>query len=618
MMGEFERALSLHEAGELDAAEQAYLAALSQNPVHRDALLHFGVLRLQQGKPEASIALSRQALALDPDSADALSNLATALHVIGKIDEAVIHYGEAVAREPEFAEAHYGMGACLHAQRRSEEAVAAFRRSLSIDPDYLEALCGLGAAQQELKHPAEAAAAFERALVLAPDLADAHYGLGLALTALHRDESAVASFERAIALRPGFAEANNNLGLALQALDRYDEALTQFDRALALRNDYSEAFVNRGKALSELGRPDEAVRACERAFQIDPRPSNCHALAMARKITQDDPCLAALEDLASRLPTLRIEEQIVVHFALGKACTDLEQRAKGFDHILAANALKRSQTSYDEKATLATIAAIGEAFAPDFTRLLGGAGDPSPRPLFIVGMPRSGSTLVEQILASHPDVSAGGERLDFSAATAAIDLDPSSADFPHQVRTLDRARLRRLGEAYVERTARSAAPEAMRITDKLPANFILAGLIHLALPNARILHTRRRPLDTCLSCFSTNFEQPFAYDLAELGRYYRAYAKLMTHWHEVLPPGVMLDVNYEDVVDDLEGQARRIVAHCGLEWSDRCLAFHEAQRPVKTASVQQVRRQIYRSSVGRWRPSDDVLRPLLLALGDSV
>ena len=614
---ELDLALSLHEAGRLAEAERAYQSTLAIEPANIQALLQLGVLSLQQGNADACVVLTRQALALDPDCAEALSNLATAMHALQRHDDAVIFYTQALASDPDFAEAHYGLGASLHALRRSEEATASFRRALAIDPDYVEALCGLGAALQELKRAEQAVACFDRALTLAPDLADAHYGRGLALAALRREDDAVASLERAIALRPGFAEAHNHLGLALQALSRYDEALAQFDAALALRPKYSDVLVNRGKALAELGRGEEARQTYERAFLLDPRkPGNCHALAMSRKITADDPCLAALEDLAARLPTLRVDEQIVVHFALAKAYADLDQRARGFDHILAANTLKRRQTAYDESATLATIEAIGAAFTPEFMRMHRGQGDPSDAPIFIVGMPRSGSTLVEQILASHPSVFAGGERFDFAAAIRTIGLDGTAADFPHRVRGLDDDRFRQLGSAYLARVKRAAPPNAVRITDKMLANFCMVGLIHLALPNARILHTRRDPMDTCLSCFSTMFEQPFAYDLGELGRYYRTYEQLMDHWRRNLPAGVMLEVNYEDVVQDLEGEARRIVAYCGLAWSNRCLSFHETARPVKTASVNQVRSRIYKNSVGRWRPGDDILRPLLLALGD--
>jgi len=250
-----------------------------------------------------------------------------------------------------------------------------------------------------------------------------------------------------------------------------------------------------------------------------------------------------------------------------------------------------------------------EIFTADALRKGRSFGDPSVVPVFIIGMPRSGTTLVEQILATHPKVYGAGELDDFQTAVVA------------SLRGLNRARtglgveeFRWISTRYLE-CVRAIAPAAERIVDKMPANFQYVGLIHLALPNARIIHIPRDPIDTCLSCFSILFahDQFFTYDLAELGRYYRAYATLM-HWREVLPLEQMLEVRYEELVTNFAPLARRIVAHCGLEWDDACLEFHQTQRPIWTASVDQVRRTIYRSSVGRWRPHEGMLRPLSEAL----
>jgi hypothetical protein len=252
-----------------------------------------------------------------------------------------------------------------------------------------------------------------------------------------------------------------------------------------------------------------------------------------------------------------------------------------------------------------------------------GLGHPSPLPIFIVGMPRSGSTLVEQILASHPLVFAAGERNVLRAVVRVLDARAAPARFPENLPDLGGEELRALACDYIAQmhaiAAASPAPlppgVPQRITDKLPANFRYAGLINLAMPNARIIHTCRDPVDTCLSCFSILFErQPFTYDLGELGRYYRGYARLMEHWREVLPAGVMLDVQYEALVRDLEPQARRILAHCGLDWDPACLRFYDTRRPVRTASMMQVRQPAYQTAIGHRRPGGDALQPLLEAL----
>jgi hypothetical protein len=305
-----------------------------------------------------------------------------------------------------------------------------------------------------------------------------------------------------------------------------------------------------------------------------------------------------------------------LHFALGKAFADREQYEPSFRHFLEGNALKRRQTAYDEAATLRFFERIQAVFARELMREKRGGGDHSPAPVFVLGMPRSGTTLVEQILASHSKVFGAGELEEFGKAVASsVQANCASVTFPEIVPAMSAEQLRQLGGCYLDAIGAAARP-AERIVDKLPLNFAFVGLIHLALPNARIIWARRDPIDTCVSCFSTLFggDQPHTYELGELGRYHRAYEALMEHWRRVLPEGVLLEVQYEDVVEDLEGQARRMVKHCGLEWEEACLTFHETQRPVRTASVAQVRQPIYRSSVGRWRPYKHQLQPLLQAL----
>ncbi len=259
---------------------------------------------------------------------------------------------------------------------------------------------------------------------------------------------------------------------------------------------------------------------------------------------------------------------------------------------------------------------VEAVFTPDLIRTRQGTGELSPLPVFIVGMLRAGTTLLEQILASHPQVFGAGELKHFGNAAANIHRTQTySVEFPEVVSNMSDERFRELGAYYVA-VLKRIAPDAVRVVNKMPGNFIHAGLIHLALPNAVIIHAVRDPVDTCVSCFSKLFGEPqnHTYDLAELGRYYRGYQTLMRHWHQVLPHGRILEVHYEDTVADLEGTARRIVAHCGLPWDPRCLEFHRTERPVRTASATQVRQPIYRSAVGRWRPYEPFLGPLLAVL----
>jgi hypothetical protein len=360
----------------------------------------------------------------------------------------------------------------------------------------------------------------------------------------------------------------------------------------------------------------DARRAFETAVALAPRSGEFHrSLAEVARFAPGDARLPAMEALAGDMPSLAIRDQIALGFALGKAFGELDDPERAMRHLFDANALRRGQLGYDETRTLRRLARIEEVFTAELLDRMASAGEPSALPIFIVGMPRSGTTLVEQILASHPQVFGAGEIAEFGRIVESI-CEPAGAAgaFPEMFPTLAAHELRELGARYLA-ALRAIAPHAARVTNKMPGNFRLIGVIRLALPHARIIHVRRDPVDTCLSCFSKLFRtQPYTYELGELGRYYGAYASLMAHWRRVLPAGAMLEVRYEEVVRDLEGEARRIVAYCGLDWDARCLDFHRATRPVRTASANQVRRPLYDSAVGRWRAYEPWLRPLLDAL----
>ena len=494
------------------------------------------------------------------------------------------------------------------------EAERLYAQALALQPGLVPALCNRGAALRELERPAEALASFEEALKLQPDHLFALNNRGVALIDLGRPLEALASFERAIALKPDYAEAHNNRGRALASLEPGAdpaEALASFDRAIALRPDYAEAWDSKGVLLAELGRLHEAEQAVEQSIAIEPRRvRGYYHLAEMRRLQPSDPILAAMRALAGDA-RLHEGDRIELDFALARAFDDMGEPQLAFERLVEGNALNRRRIAYDEAEALGVLQRIGQAF--NAARMAARrAGDPSATPVFVVGMPRSGTTLVEQILAGHPGVAAVGESRALPDAMLAQDLaSPETA-----AQASDDA-LAALGADYLRRV-RTLAPEADRIVDKRPDNFRFAGLIALALPNARIVHVRRDARDVCLSCFFKLFGQgaPYACDLGELGRYHLAYAALMAHWRATLPPGVLLEVDYEALVGDLEGQARRILDHCGLAWDPRCLDFHRTERRVRTASAAQVRQPLYAGAVGRWRAYASMLGPLLDALGN--
>ena len=430
---------------------------------------------------------------------------------------------------------------------------------------------------------------------------------------LGRHEGAVAQFEKVLAQRPDHLGALNNLGTSLNALTRPAEALAAFQRVLAANPRSAEAEYGAGIAMLQLGRLADARATFERAVALAPKvPAYHRFLAGAKTFREDDPQLAALEALAQDMPSFPEAEQIDLHFALAKAYDDIQRYDRAFAHLRDGNALKRQAIVYDEAEQLAVSRDIANVFTSELIEARRGQGNPSDVPVFIVGMPRSGSTLVEQILASHPRVFGGGE-VDYLSGL--VTTSEAGVKFPAGFASLSGGKLRQLGSLYVARL-RHLAPQADRITDKMLFNFFFVGLLQLVLPKARIIHVRRDPLDTCFSCYAKMFatELNCAHDLGELGRYYRAYEALMAHWRSVLPAGAMLEVQYETLVENFEEEVRRIVAYCGLEWNERCLEFYRTERSVRTASVVQVRQPLFKSSIGRWRLYEPYLGPLIEAL----
>ena len=535
----------------------------------------------------------------------ALFDQALQAHQQGHFDEAETFYRQIPADHPRRAEALHLHGLLCNQQDRGGEALELIAQALALRPDHALAWASRAMVEARLGRREDALASYDRSLALAPDNPVALHSRGTLLRDLKRPEEALDSFDQALALRPNFAEALVDRGNALLDLWRVEAALACYDQALALQPDYAAARDNRAFALAELGRFAEAEQAI--ADSIERHPDRVHGYyvlsLLPRRWAAEDRQLRKMMALAETIETQPDEAQIELHFALGKALAGLDFE-RSFKHVLAGNALHRPRVGYDEAATLGLFDRIKAHYTDIQIRTQSGCGAPSPVPVFIIGMPRSGTSLVEQILASHPAVHGAGEIEDFERAAGPLST-------PESVTGLSDADLKGIGARYL---ASLPKVPAERITNKLPWNFLYAGLIHLALPQARLVHIRRDPVDTCLSCFAHLFAAnlPYSYELAELGRYYRAYEHLMAHWRRVLPPEVLLEIDYEALVGDLETVTRRMLAHCGLGWDGRCLDFHRTDRPVRTASMAQVRQPIYRSA--RRRPDAAVLAPLLDAL----
>lgn len=646
--------LVAYRAGKPDAAIRLIEEAIDLNPSTARFHTNISAMYEMSGQLQKAIEHGRIAVTLKPQSSEAQNNLGAAYLGSGEPTIAVEHFTKAIAADSRNADALSNRSKAYIRLRRPADAERDARAASDIAPNNASVLNGLAAALIALNDPAGAEAAVRRALVIQPGNLESMLNLAVALRGQKKLEDALAIANQTSQLFPGRVEP---LSLAAAiCLDRraYEAAFRLIDRALALDPDDVETllvagslnnevlrpqkgleFFQRavaaqptraeahnllGNALRQAGQFDAAIKAFERSLALN--PDNCGTyvdIAEAKRFdTPDDPHLVAMLSLDKNAATRALAQQMMLHFALGKALDDLNRPDDAFANFSKGCAMRRSDTAYAEAEAQELFNRIQRDFTPAVVDRLSGGGDPSQLPIYVIGMPRSGTTLVEQILSSHPMVVAGGELPDVRDALSELRTHiDGQRPFPEMLGTLRSDDVRLLGQNLARRMAYKA-PGRLRITDKMTSNFLFMGMLHLALPQAKIVHVRRNAVDTCLSCFTKLFLSgaEYSYDLGELGRYYAAYDRLMAHWKRVLPPGAFLEVRYEEVVGDLEGQAKRILSHCELPWDDSVLSFHQNERSVRTASGHQVRQPLYASSVARWRRYEAHLSPLLKELGD--
>lgn len=623
--GDFAAALlaakQAHQRGDIAAAEPAYRAALALDGRNPGARYGLGMLLLQTGHPDEAVECLQITHEVDPGNMAVLHALGVAMAVAQRTGEAVAIFRDLAERAPQAVPVLSTLGHLLLDLGQNDEAAGVLQRAAALAPDSVPVLTDLAQALSSLKRYEEALLCHQHLVTLDPDEAANHNNLGLTLLMLGRPADAMAHFTRAVECDPTMLVALLNGGNALNDLGDPDAAVQWFEKALALDARFVPALAGVAAARRMQGRFDEARTAYEKAVALQPDVAGLHlALALIAPFVSEDRRLAPLEALARTADSMTPMEQSCVCFALSKAHMDLHQPEQALPLLHRANAQKRAITDYNEAATLEDMARITRQFDAGFMAAHAG-GVPSDLPVFVLGMPRSGTSLVEQIIASHPDAFGAGELDDLATC-----LFPGIAPDTLLLRTpslapdsLTPERLQQAGAAYVERLRAHCPPgrTVRRIVDKMPGNFRFVGHIRLALPQARIIHVRRDPRDVCLSAYAVLFKRPldYTYDLAELGHYWKAYDALMAHWRSVLPAGAMLEVRYEDLVADFDRVARQIIAFCGLPWDARCADFYRTDRLVRTASARQVRQPLYADSVGRWRAYADGLAPLLDALG---
>lgn len=609
--------LTRADIANLMISEQLFRFVLATTPDDYDALLAMGAICVHNGQPEAAAAYFARSDATKAACTESNGGRGPVQNRMAALDAATACYAKALMMVPDQPGILTSSAILLQQLGRIEDAIALLMRAIAKRPDHMAPQLALGSLFYATGQYDESARCYFNVLQVHPRQPDVHNNLANVLLRQGDPEKAVTHYRTAIEIKPDYADAHGNLGNALLELNQLDESIAQNRRALALNPARFESYNNLGIAYQALGRFEEATAAFEQALLLSPDEAPAHLnLANMTKFEPNDRRLPKLKRMLAHVERLDTEKQIAAHFAMSKALSDLANYDDAFTHLATANRLKRSTFVYDEAQLLAAFADLIATFTPDMFGAVAGRGDPSWSPIFIVGMPRSGTTLMEQVLASHSKVFGAGELETFKDAIGhGLGTQMPNFSRPDLITTLSADQITELGQRYTG-SVRALAPGAERIVDKMPLNFMFVGLIHLALPKAKIIHMRRDPLDNCVSCFQLLFagHHPFAYDLAELGHYYRGYDAMMSHWTTVLPRDVMIEVQYEDLVDDFEGVAGRVLAHCGLDWEDTCSDFQLTQRTVRTASLMQVRQPLFRTSMGRWRRYEKYLGPLREAL----
>lgn len=634
-------------------AEKHFLEVLKIAPEiieAQNALAFVYVVSKQHDKATAQLKIVLKSM---PNHAQTHHNLANSLHEQKLYDEAISHYQTAIKLDPKFVEAYIHCGISHRMQKNYETAIQYLHQALNLDKsnarafhvlgmiyvdteDYPRALECLENASRLMPQHAKYRVSFARILEKAsldyeagiqyhkacetePNYLDGFILYGKFLSEHHRYDEALEVTSRASQIAPEDIDIIDQLGSIYQGMGNADIAIAKFNLALDKEPKRLSSLIGLEYTYEETGKLDDAVRLCDEIITNNPDIPNGYILkSRIKKSKSEDGLAKALLNFTSN-QELDINSKISLNFALGKVFDDLNNYEEAFIYYAEANRLKNNELNYSREADEAGFSQLIETFNPDFIKERQHLGVESDLPILIVGMPRSATTLTEQIISSHPEIQAAGEVIFWGRARTALPLRlNTNTPFPECVNEMLPQQAKDIAAMYESTLRKIAGPSTKtikHITDKLPHNFLNVGLIALLFPNIKIIHTKRDPIDTCLSIFFQNFNDSHAYafDLNHLGFYYRQYERIMRHWHEVLP-GRIMDIHYSETVADPEYWSRQLIAHIDLEWDDACLVPHKLERLVKTASHWQVRQPIYKTSVERWKNYEEYLSPLIDAL----
>ena len=604
-------------AGDAQSAVTILRSLAEQQP--RSAQTHYelGVALALTAESEPAVRALRSAVELKADLPDAWRALGDQLGAMGDAAGSEHAYGQSIryaSRNPRLLQA----GAAL-VENRIAPAEAILREYLQQHPTDVAAIRMLAEVASRLGRYGDAENLLARALELAPDFLSARHNYAVVLHRQNRSSDALVEIDRALAREPSNPGYRNLKAAILARLGEYDQAIVIYSEVLARYPQQAKGWMSYGHALKTAGRIEECITAYRKCIALAPHLGEAYwSLANLKTFRFSASELEQMREQAARTD-ISDEDRFHFDFAIGKALEDSQEYGESFRHYARGNELRRAAINYDPDENSSNVQRSRSLFTQEFFAARAGSGCQARDPIFIVGLPRSGSTLLEQILSSHPLVEGTMELPDITSIARELGGRRTKQElsrYPEILGTLAPEELRVLGEQYLEQTRVQRKTPAPFFIDKMPNNFAHTGLIHLILPNARIIDARRHPLGCCFSGYKQHFArgQHFSYGLTDIGRYYRDYVELMAHFDSVLP-GRVHRVIYEELVADTEAQVRRLLDYCGLPFDERCLRFYENDRAVRTASAEQVRQPIFRDAVDHWRHYEPWLDPLKHALG---
>jgi len=605
-----EMAVQHYQEGSLKQAQDdcQQILRVQQRP---DAILILAKIAHEQSEFEVAVERYEQFLKIVPDHERTHFYLGVVLEELGRTEPAIGHYEKSIAIDANNAEALIRLADACGKLQRWAEAIEAYQQVLTLEDGDVGTMIKLGNAFAEAKLVPESILMYEQALTFRPDNATVHRHLGTSLLVMGQVKKAIKCFDQAIRLRPDYFAVRIELARALRQLGKAEEAIVPLEEAIGLKPDDDDAHINLALTLKQLGQIEPAIEQLERFLTIRPSCGRAYYHISIMKPQQE--LIPVVEKLVND-PKLPSADTIYCHFALGNFFDSGKLFDQAFEHFLTANRLHRETLTYDAKENIQYVDSLIKVYSKGFFQSKRQFGSTSQLPVFIVGMPRSGTTLIEQILSSHALVHGAGEIRACPAINYSIaqHLKYAKPD-PECMSLIDRKIVQEYSAQYLQELTLHC-PTAARITDKEPGNFFRIGLIKTLFPDARIINCQRNPLDNCISVFFHYFTAfQCSFELTELGQFYRDYQRLMTHWQNLFP-GEIFTLQYEDLVLDQESVSKRLIEYLGLEWDEKCLEFHNNKRNVMTPSNIQVRQPIYESSINRWTCYEKQLQPLVEVL----